>query len=383
MAGGLLRNRKVLGGLALTVLLAGAIAWLERCALLSWFCVRGLCRSCEAGRACWVKRVARLGEPAVPRLVECLCLPEVKACRNVQAALAHISAAWGAADARSVELTLLLARSFPRFSPAGQRCALELPAAWLASSRATPVTGFVPACARLLSEAVNVNDPDVLESALDLSAVLMQVPQPAQAISAARDVARAGLRSAVPGNRLRAVRLSLLPGLDVLDQVVGLLGDPAVEVRRAAILAVGPADQVVREEGLLPSLHDADPEVRRLCEAALRGRGLRPEHLRLGRLLTHPNPCQRLRVLDYLRPLLEEERAARASDLDPGLWLRRLSHDPSPAVRAAALRMMSQQTLVDLSDRIDQMARNDPSPSVCQLAQFYRKHQRRTAARAE
>ena len=32
---------------------------------------------------------------------------------------------------------------------------------------------------------------------------------------------------------------------------------------------------------------------------------------------------------------------------------------------------MSQQTLIDLSDRIDQMARSDPSPSVCQLAQFY------------
>ena len=58
-------------------------------------------------------------------------------------------------------------------------------------------------------------------------------------------------------------------------------------------------------------------------------------------------------------------------DIDPGLWLRRLSHDPSPAVRVAALRLMWRQKLVDLSDRIDQMARTDDSPTVCQLAQFY------------
>jgi hypothetical protein len=383
MAGGLLRNRKVLGGLVLTFLLAGGVAWLERTALLSWLCVHGLCRSCEAGRACWVRRVARLGEPAVPALVDCLRQPDPAVCRNVQAGLAGISNGWGAGDARSVELTLALARSFARFSPAGQRSALELPAAWFDAPRpATPAAGLVLACARLLSEAAGVSDPEALEPALELGGLLLQLPQHAQAISAARDLARAGLRSRSPDNRLRAVRLSLHPGLDVLDQVAGLLNDPAAEVRRAAILAVGSADQVVRDEGLLPSLHDHDPEVRRLCEAALRGRGLRPEHLRLARLLTDPRPGQRLRVIDYLRPLLQEERSARAADLDPGLWLRRLSHDPSPAVRAAALRLMSRQRLVDLSDRIDQMARTDPSPTVCQLAQFYQKQQQhRPAAR--
>jgi HEAT repeats len=100
---------------------------------------------------------------------------------------------------------------------------------------------------------------------------------------------------------------------------------------------------------------------------ALRGRGLRPEHIKLGRILTDPSPVVRLQVLDYL---------GRASDLDAGIWLRRLSHDPSPAVRAAAMRAMSQQTAVNLTDRIDQMARNDPSPTVCVLARYYLKHTR-------
>jgi hypothetical protein len=143
-----------------------------------------------------------------------------------------------------------------------------------------------------------------------------------------------------------------------------------VEVRRAVLVAVGPADQVVRDEGLLPCLHDADPEVRRLTEAALRGRGLRPEHLELGRLLTHPDHHMRVRVLDHLR---------EAPDLDPGLWLRRLSHDRKPSVRAAALRVMSNLTVIDLSDRIDQMAHSDPNPSVAQLARFYLSQKRNSA----
>jgi hypothetical protein len=110
-------------------------------------------------------------------------------------------------------------------------------------------------------------------------------------------------------------------------------------------------------------LHDPDPEVRKICEDVLRDRGLRPEHLHLGRLLTDPHPGTRLEVLDHL---------GQVADLDPGLWLRRLSQDNSPAVRVAALRAMSQQKLVDLSDRIDQMAQSDPSPTVCQLARYYR-----------
>jgi hypothetical protein len=64
-----------------------------------------------------------------------------------------------------------------------------------------------------------------------------------------------------------------------------------------------------------------------------------------------------------------------SSDLEPGVWLRCMSHDPAPAVRVAALRAAAEQRLVDLSDRIDQMARSDPSPTVCQLARYYLSYQ--------
>ena len=65
------------------------------------------------------------------------------------------------------------------------------------------------------------------------------------------------------------------------------------------------------------------------------------------------------------------DQLGEAGDVDPGVWLRRLSHDPSPAVRAAAARVMSGLDHIDLSDRLDQMSRGDPSPSVAQLARYY------------
>jgi hypothetical protein len=128
------------------------------------------------------------------------------------------------------------------------------------------------------------------------------------------------------------------------------------------LLAIGPSREAIPDDQLLPCLHDPDKDVRRLCEVALGSRGIRPEYLEMGRLLTDSNPATRLQVLD---------RLYKSTELDPSLWLRRLSHDSSPSVRVAAMRAMTQLKFVDLNDRIDQMARSDPSPTVCQLARFY------------
>ena len=93
--------------------------------------------------------------------------------------------------------------------------------------------------------------------------------------------------------------------------------------------------EAVHDDQLLPCLHDPDAEVRRLCEQTLIARGLRREYLELGRLLTDPHPGKRLQVL---------ERLDESTELDPGLWLRRLSHDTSPSIRVAAIRAMASRT---------------------------------------
>jgi hypothetical protein len=355
---------KFLIGLVALMVLAGGVAWVERGTLLAWFYLQRLAAADEAGREAWVGRVAGLGEEAVPGLLGMLGRPDPRACDNARATLERLVADWGSPeDPRTADLALHLAREFSRLSPAGQQQVLALTSAWFPPDGPPACRSLLPAAARLLGEASASEDDGVQGAALELCARVLAQPNNAEVLRPAQDLVRAGLHAAAAPNRLRAVRLALHPGMNLLEQVVALLADPEVEVRRAALLAVGPASpDVVPDECLLPSLHDADPEVRRLCEVALGGRGLRPEFLELGRLLTAPQPATRLLVLD---------RLYRTPDLDPGLWLRRLSHDPSPAVRVAAMRAMTQQPLLDLSDRIDQMARSDPSPTVCQLARYY------------
>ena len=49
-------------------------------------------------------------------------------------------------------------------------------------------------------------------------------------------------------------------------------------------------------------------------------------------------------------------------------------------MRLAAVRVMSQQQVLDLSDRLEQMADSDPSPTVCQMARLYQKWARAAVA---
>jgi hypothetical protein len=380
MAGCAVWSRKFLAGLLLVFLLGcGIVAWRERVTLLSWFYIRNLAHASDASRSRWMGRVANLGEMALPGLFDCLTQSDARVCANARAALEQMTHSWGNSHARTADLALRLAREFPRFSPAGQKQALDLAAGWFREPAHQP-DNLMSACGDLVSESAAVTEDDVQTSALELCGILLNQSgserdrQASKPLDPAHKLVAAALQASSVDNRLRAIRLSLYPGMaDLLEHVAGLLSDESPQVRRAALVAVGPAHDAVHDDQLLPCLHDPDPDVRRLCEQALIARGLRPEYLELGRLLTDPQPAKRLQVLEQLR---------ESTELDPGLWLRRLSHDPSPSVRVAAMRAMAQQSFVDLSDRIDQIAREDGSPTVRQLAQFYLNCPRRNESKS-
>lgn len=378
MAGCAVWSRKFLTVLLLVFLLGcGLVAWRERASLLSWFYVYNLARASESNRQSWADRVANLGETALPRLFDCLTQEDAQVCTNARAALESMSRTWANDEARTADLALHLSREFAHFSAAGQKQVLDLAAGWFREDSQQPAaparSSLISACGSLLSESAALAYEDVLASALELCNVLLNQPneKPGKPLDPALKLAAAALHSAAADNRLHAVRLSLYPGMaDLLEQVAALLNDDSAEVRRAALVAVSRARDAVHDDQLLPCLHDPDAEVRRLCEQALIARGLRREYLELGRLLTDPQPARRLQVLDRLR---------ESTELDPGLWLRRLSHDSSPSVRVAAIRAMTQQNFVDLSDRIDQIAREDSNPTVRQLAHYYLNCPRRNA----
>ncbi len=136
-------------------------------------------------------------------------------------------------------------------------------------------------------------------------------------------------------------------------------------MRKNALLALGSAPAVLSDEDLLPLLHDPDDEVQNLCELALRSRGLQENHILLARYISDARPAARLRVVELLR---------ETHDLEPGVWLRRLCQDPAPAVRAAAIRAAVSQSQVDMRACLTDMAEEDPSLTVRQLAAHYLQH---------
>jgi HEAT repeat protein len=262
-----------------------------------------------------------------------------------------------------MDLSIRLAKIFPSCSAAGQDVGLRVQMLLLPPTASlTPPAAFLSSAAEMIAQASLVSDGQVHDAALELAIALLNRGYRDQLLEASRELTRKCLRDPVANNRIQAIRLALRPETELLEPVVLLLSDPEAEVRRCAMLAVGPAPAIISTDDLLPWLHDSDSEVRQLCEKALRSRGLKEDHLTLGRLITDRRPNARLQVLELL---------IQRNDLEMGVWLRRLSHDPAPAVRAAAIRAAVENKMPRLVDRIDQLSQNDPSPTVRQLAHFY------------
>jgi HEAT repeat protein len=323
--------KRLILGFSLAFVLAGAlgIAW-ERSRLLTWYYAYRLARANSADRSAWVERLIKLDQAAVPSLIRWLDREDPSACDNCRLALLGLACRWESGDSRTEELFGQLRNAYADLSVSGQQSVLEFAREYLDSKKADFAT----------------SEPASLSSALQ----------------SCQDLARAALRDSRPENRIKAVQLSQLLGGNSLEGVVPLLRDSDAEVRQAAILAVGPAPEAITDDDLLYSLHDPDPKVRQLCETALRGRGLRDSQLKVGKLMTDRRPAVRLEVVDHL---------GRVNNLEPGALLRRLSHDQSSAVRAAAARAAAEQPVAELGDRLEQMVQNDPSPTVQQLAQYY------------
>jgi HEAT repeat protein len=256
-----------------------------------------------------------------------------------------------------------LAEAFAGLSAPGQKGVLELWAGWLTADQIdTAWPTLAPCTARLLGQASGGKTKGTRSRALALvRAALDHFPR-AEVVNACRDVIRACLQDPDPDNRLAAVHLASHEEVGLHQCLSPLLADPNAEVRKSVLVTLGPKPEAVNTEDLLPWLHDPDAVVRDACATALRARGLQEAHLKLGRLKSHPDPRVRLQVLAQLR---------QTQDIDTQLWLRSLTHDPSPAVRAAAVRAASETTLPQLADRIHQMANNDPCPTVRQLASHF------------
>jgi len=309
---------------------AGAVgAFMQRESIGRWWAVRSFMQ--PGDRASQVTALSAYGEPVVPSLLATWKGTDGDLISASADVLSQMIKEWGRDDERTARLRTQLVTGYDQWSEPGCTVALRC---------------------------------------LDESGIGTDAGTDAGTISGCRRIAAHALQSPVVDQRIYGIRFALKPELGLLPQVVPLLKDSSPEVRRAAMVTVGPRlegeeaiPEVIAAEDLLAWLHDEDAEVRRLCERSLRTRGLREDEIRLGRRLTHPDAQERLGLLIDL---------SRAEDVDLPMWLERLSRDSSSAVRAATARVASERQ-VPIDDRLDEMSRTDPDSAVRTIAEYYRK----------
>lgn len=291
------------------------------------YCAERLERASDDDRAAWADRLAASGEPAIPVLLDCFRHDDPSICMAGRHGLETLLNEYAEGDPRLSLMAEQLKAAEPRFSTPGRSVAMEL----LPPMLAKRATGMLELAHAMIQTATKSESVDV---------------------------------------RVQAIAMAMRPEIDALANVVPLLGDSAVEVRRAAILALGPLGRPDRvaatDDDLVRLLHDPDGEVRRLCEMSLRSRGRSPRDIRLAKRYAAPHAAERQKLLLDLAD--DEER-------DVSVWLERLTTDSDPAVRAGALRVAAERQ-VDLTTRMEQMQQNDPDGTVRRIASYYHTKQR-------
>lgn len=372
----ILTSKKARMALALLAILSGLGVWQHK-PVLAWYYVRQLGGAYPETRDGWARKVAALEEAAVPRLLDGMRDPDAMVCANMQYPLFLMAKKWGLDDPRALNLMEQLHERFHDFSPAGQEKTLLMltslmhvePSAEgsseLQEEPPRPVPpGLTTAVGAILIDAEKKDE--LRGVALLLAAELIDCAQPGQWIDVGRAMAERGLGHPAPGARVAALQLlgrgPMRKHKDLLEKALPLLHDREPAVRKAALVAFAPETDLARDEIFLPLLHDADDEVQYWCETVLRKRGRSDDDIQIARLIGHKDAAMRIRVASLLQ---------RMPDLNLAAWLRQLSQDPSPAVRAAAVRAVGDHPQVDLTERLREMAERDPSAAVQQNASYY------------
>lgn len=365
----MLKTARFVITLALVICLPAllGLGWWQRDYLMGWYLTDQLLKAEPQYKSHYIDALAKLGENAQYPLLDHLEKASDSSAPDLTKALGKMFDSWGGTSSPlSQQCFHHLARRFTSFSSPAQTQTLEL-LAFISKSSPLPnplTTDFLEGTKLILGSLPEANNPSALVPAMKIVAQLIKTNTDKELQSRLAGIMAKAISDAPENIKIQAIHLAIAPEVGLTELSVAALQDKNVEVRKVAILACASAIDTVSVDSLLPSLHDSDSEIRAYCESALIARGLNKEHLQLGKLLTDPKPSKRLEVLDSL---MED------TELDQSLWLRKLSHDSSPAVRVAALRMMSLQETTDLNDRIEQMSRSDPSKTVSELASFYSK----------
>ncbi len=164
------------------------------------------------------------------------------------------------------------------------------------------------------------------------------------------------IRDPEPPVRLGTVKALGLLAIDgkAMPALIGL-SDEAPAVRHQVLSSFAARPLLLTNEDVFPILFDSDETVALTAQLVLRTRGLSEDQINIAQLLYHPDPTERASVISTLKD---------RTDIDPIVWLNRLSNDADEEVRARALLELSKHQSPDALARIAAMAREDPSPAI-------------------
>jgi hypothetical protein len=357
--------------------LIAATAWgvYERNWLMAEYAARRLTTATEADRQRWIDSLAGRPVEAERALMPYLHSTDSDACASCGVGLAELVRRWGPTAEATREVARRLTAEFDALPSLGKQQALLIAAAALTPlNEERPAAELAICFCRLLDSGVSRQSDELRPAVLLLAIRLTHQLRPANSdvLKTCRTLVNAGLGDKRPNCRSNAVRLAATPGVDLLARIPPLLfgaaPDRSPEVRRTALVLIAQHEELASIEELLPLLHDNSFEIRVLCEKTLRSRGLTTRLIELARLMSDSQPAVRAQV---------PSKVLEFPDLDTQVWLSRLSRDPSPAVRAAVVRTVGEMEDFRLRERLHEMAANDPSPTVRELADYYLAHPKR------
>jgi hypothetical protein len=146
-----------------------------------------------------------------------------------------------------------------------------------------------------------------------------------------------------------------LPIDDLARPAVACLRDPELGVRYQALVALASRPNVLGEEAILPLLHDSVPDLAKLAEKILAGRGLDADLIAVSRMVTAPKPEMRASAIPVLM---------KRPDIDPVVWLLRLTEDTDAAVRLKAVEALAGHVTPEVRQRLRELVAADDSPAV-------------------
>lgn len=272
-----------------------------------------------------------------------------------------------------IEVIVGLRAGYPKFAaPAGRATCVAAVAAVLTKFAPEPAPavwlgGLIPSF-DLLSTGMNDPAPEVRAAALGaLGRLWSWAPgRPMTPVEEGQlnewkdrfhEPSRLRLADRDPRVRVAAVAcLGLIPIDALAAPAVKYLDDPqSGDVRQQVLSSFAARPGLLTEDMILRRLHDHEPGLPQLAELVLQTRGLTKDQIALGRLITSPRPEMRASVI----PLVKDR-----DDLDPVIWLLRLSHDGDETVRAKAVEALDGKDSPDVRARLREMADSDASPTI-------------------